>query len=87
MTKESPLTFPCEFPIKVMGRSSETLEAEVVRIVRKHAPDLSRNAVTSRSSGKGNYLAITVIVTATSKEQLDNIYQELNAHEAVLMTL
>jgi hypothetical protein len=87
MKEESLLTFPCEFPIKVMGRSSETFETEVVGIVRKHAPDLSEDAVTSRASGKGNYIAVTVIVTATSKEQLDNIYLELNAHEDVMMTL
>ncbi len=87
MNEDSLLTFPCEFPIKIMGRNSDTLETEVVRIVRKHAPDISSEAVTSRSSGKGNYLAVTVIVNATSKEQLDNIYLELNAHEAVLMTL
>jgi putative lipoic acid-binding regulatory protein len=87
MHEESLLTFPCEFPIKVMGRSSETFETEVAGIVRKHVLDLPDSAVTSRASGKGNYVAITVIVTATSKEQLDNIYLELNAHEAVLMTL
>jgi putative lipoic acid-binding regulatory protein len=87
MKEESLLTFPCEFPIKVMGRSSETFETEVVGIVRKHTPDLSEDAVTSRASGKGNYIAVTVIVTATSKEQLDNIYLELNAHEDVMMTL
>lgn len=87
MSKDTLLTFPCEFPIKVMGRNTETLEADVIRIVRKHAPDLSADAVTSRGSGKGNYLAVTVIVNATSKEQLDNIYLELNAHQAVLMTL
>jgi len=87
MKEETLLTFPCEFPIKVMGRSSETFETEVVGIVRKHAPDLSEDAVTSRASGKGNYIAVTVIVTATSKEQLDNIYLELNAHEDVMMTL
>jgi putative lipoic acid-binding regulatory protein len=87
MNEESLLTFPCEFPIKVMGRSSETFETEVVGIVRKHAPDLSSNAVTSRASGKGNYIAVTVIVSATSKKQLDDIYLELNAHETVMMTL
>jgi putative lipoic acid-binding regulatory protein len=70
-----------------MGRSSETFETDVVGIVRKHVPDLPDSAVTSRPSGKGNYVAITVIVSATSKEQLDNIYRELNAHEAVMMTL
>lgn len=87
MTEETLLTFPCEFPIKIMGRASDDLEAEIVSIVRKHAPDLGENAVSTRPSGKGNYLAITVKVTATSKEQLDNIYLELNTHDAVLMTL
>lgn len=87
MNAESLLTFPCEFPIKVMGRSSETFETDVVGIVRKHVADLPDSAITSRPSGKGNYVAITVLVNVTSKQQLDNIYLELNAHEAVLMTL
>ena len=87
MSEESLLTFPCEFPIKIMGRVSESFEAEVVEIVRKHAADLSDAAISCRPSGKGNYIAITVRVNATSKEQLDNIYLELNAHKSVVMTL
>lgn len=87
MNEETLLTFPCEFPIKIMGRRDEAFEIEVIRIVRKHVPDLSESAVSRRASEKGNYLAITVTVIASSKEQLDKIYQELNAHEAVLMTL
>ena len=87
MSEESLLTFPCEFPIKIMGRAGKDFETEVVAIVRKYAPDLTESAITHRPSGKGNYIAITVIVNATSKEQLDNIYLELNAHEAVVMTL
>ncbi len=87
MSEESLLTFPCEFPIKIMGRASENFEADVVAIVRKHAPDLSEAAITNRPSGKGNYIAITVTVNATSKEQLDNIYLELNDLKSVVMTL
>ena len=87
MSEESLLSFPCEFPIKIMGRAGENFEAEVVAIVRKYAPDLSQAAITRRPSGKGNYIAITVTVNATSKEQLDNIYLELNAHKSVVMTL
>ncbi len=87
MSEESLLTFPCEFPIKIMGRASENFEADVIAIVRKHAPDLSAAAISNRPSGKGNYIAITVTVNATSKEQLDNIYLELNGHESVVMTL
>ena len=87
MSEETLLTFPCEFPIKIMGRAGENFEADVVAIVRKHAPDLTETAISSRPSGKGNYIAVTVNVNATSKEQLDTIYLELNAHESVVMTL
>ncbi len=87
MNEETLLTFPCEFPIKIMGRRDETFETEVIGIVRKHVPDLTESAVSRRASEKGNYVAVTVTITAISKQQLDNIYQELNAHEAVLMTL
>ena len=87
MSEEGLLSFPCKFPIKIMGRAGENFEAEVVAIVRKYAPDLSEAAITKRPSGKGNYIAITVTVNATSKEQLDNIYLELNARKSVVMTL
>jgi len=87
MNEDTLLTFPCEFPIKAMGRRSDTFQTEVVEIVRKHTPKLSENAVTSRISENGNYVSITITITATSKEQLDRIYLELNAHEMVLMTL
>ncbi|MCG6934782.1 MAG: DUF493 domain-containing protein [Proteobacteria bacterium] len=87
MSEDTLLTFPCEFPIKIMGRRSDTLEDEIIAIVRNHAPDLKDGAVRRNASSKGNYLAITVTLTATSKQQLDNIYLDLNAHEAVVMTL
>lgn len=81
------LTFPCEFPIKIMGYRSDTLEKEIITLVRQHAPDLTEDAIRTRVSGQGNYLSITVTITATSKQQLDKIYMDLNAHEAVVMTL
>ena len=87
MADESLLEFPCRFPIKVMGRAHADLETEIVAIVREHAPDLTDSDVRARQSGKGNYLAITLTVNATSREQLDAIYLALNAHERVVMTL
>lgn len=84
---ESPLQFPCTFPIKVMGPASEDFEALVVEIVRRHAPDLGEAAVSRRPSRAGTYLALTVTVRATSRDQLDNIYRELTAEEQVLMAL
>jgi putative lipoic acid-binding regulatory protein len=85
--QESPLEFPCQFPIKAMGANSADFEAQVVSLVRKHCPDLGEGAVVSRDSKGGKYLAITVTVCATSREQLDNIYYELTACEQVLMAL
>lgn len=79
--------FPCEFPIKIMGRCDCELESLVVEIINRHVDDLSENAVKTRSSGQGNFISITITVTARSREQLDNIYLELTAREEVLMAL
>lgn len=85
---ETLLKFPCEFPIKVMGRSGIGLRDRVIEIVDRHsAKRLSSRAVTSRSSRRGNYVSVTAVVPATSRQQLDNIYRELTACDAVLIAL
>ncbi|MDR9436260.1 MAG: DUF493 domain-containing protein [Thiohalophilus sp.] len=85
--EETFLEFPCEFPIKVMGRSDVDMQSLVMELVSKHAPELSEKDITRRDSRQGNYVSLTVTVTATSKAQLDRIYLDLNASDAVLMTL
>lgn len=89
MTDESDglFNFPCQFPIKIMGRCDCELETLVVEVVNRHVPDLSENAVKTRPSGKGNFMSVTITITATSREQIDNIYLELTAREEVLMAL
>ena len=84
---ESPLKFPCQFPIKAMGKSDCDLDNVVVAIMRKHVPDLAEGAVSSRTSAQGNYTSVTVVVNATSRDQLDAIYQDLVDCEAVIMAL
>lgn len=85
--QETLLEFPCDFPIKVMGKAEVGFDLTVVEIVRRHAPDLSETAVSVRESRNANYIAVTVTVRATSREQLDNIYRDLTAHEQVMMAL
>lgn len=80
-----PLTFPTEFPIKVMGRRDSDLEALTREIVERHTGGVAEVRV--RTSGDGNFLALTYLVTARSREQLDAIYGELTACQAVLMAL
>jgi uncharacterized protein len=81
------LQFPCLFPLKVMGLNTDELYPAVHDILKKHVPDLDEAAFTSRLSSSEKYLSITVTFIAESGDQLDAIYQELNDHERVLMTL
>jgi len=85
--EDTLLEFPCEFPLKAIGRGPEDFEAFVVEIVRRHAPDLEADATTSRLSSGGKYLAVTVTFTAESQAQLDALYGELSRHERVVMLL
>jgi len=87
MTHPDPWQFPCEFPIKVVGKTDPELEKFVLATIRKHVVDLRENCVELRPSKGGVYQAMTVKVIATSKEQLDAIYQELSASELVIMVL
>ncbi len=87
MTEDSLLEFPCEFPLKAIGREPETFEAFVVEIVRKHVPALDASLTTSRLSNGGKYLAVTVTFTAESKAQLDALYTELGSHKQRVVML
>ena len=70
-----------------MGRSNCELESLVLDIVSRHAPEVTENEVNTRPSGKGNFISVTVTVKATSREQLDAIYEELTASEYIMMAL
>ena len=83
----SPLAFPCDFPIKVMGRKQPRFVQGVTTIVRKHAPDFDAATVEMRPSRQGKYLSVTCVVRATSRQQLDALYQELCDHPDVVMVL
>lgn len=84
---ESPFQFPCAFPIKAMGRADSAVEAVVREIVTRHAPDLADDALSTRPSSGGKWVAITVLVQAQSRSQLDAIYQELTAHALIVYVL
>jgi len=92
MTRQSEpdkplLTFPCSFPMKVMGRREDGFAQLVCDIVMKHAPDFDPATLEMRSSKQGRYLSLTVTIQAKSREQLDALYSELSGHPAVIMVL
>jgi putative lipoic acid-binding regulatory protein len=84
---EDLLSFPTEFPIKVMGRSAPDFVDLVRGIIEAEAGPLDSGAVTTRDSRDGNFLAVTITFTATSRAQLDAIYEALSSHERVIVAL
>jgi len=85
--EETLLEFSCDYTVKAMGETYVQLDNIMVEIIRKHAGDITEGAVTSKQSSGGKYTSITVVIEATSKKQLDAIYQELSSHEAVKYVL
>lgn len=83
----SPLTFPTEFPIKIMGRREPGFAQAMADLVRRHAPDFDPATLSMRPSSGGKYLSLTATIRATSREQLDALYRELSSHPMVSMAL
>lgn len=81
------LTFPCAFPIKMMGVADDAFEGTVVRILNQHVPDLGEGALVSKLSKNNRYMSITATINATSQEQLDALYMALTAEPSILMVL
>ena len=92
MDRSSPpepslIEYPSLFPIKILGANVEGFSETILGVVRRFDPLLDAGAVESRSSSGGKYLALTVTVTATSREQLDDLYRALSAHPMVKVVL
>ncbi|MDH5766198.1 MAG: DUF493 domain-containing protein [Gammaproteobacteria bacterium] len=85
--EETLFEFPCEFPIKAMGRSGPELESAVLDIMHRHVPDLTEGSVKLTASKGGKFTSITVTITAQSKAHVDGIYLELTACEHVLFAI
>lgn len=86
-TEPSLIEYPCDFPIKIMGRTEPGFAQAIIELVTRHAPELDSRNVEMRLSRKNRYLSITCTIRATSREQLDELYRELCDHPAVLMVL
>jgi uncharacterized protein len=79
--------FPSDFPIKVMGRDSESFRTLTLAIVERHAGPLGPGQISERMSSKGRFLSLTYTIRAESRAQLDSIYQDLTDSGVVLVAL
>ena len=87
MADASPLKFPSDFPIKVMGPRVDGFAQAITEVVLRHAPDFDPASLELRASSGGNYVSVTATVRATSREQLDDLYRALTSHPMVKVVL
>jgi putative lipoic acid-binding regulatory protein len=89
MATEPPslIEYPCDFPIKVMGKTQAGFAQAVLAVVQAHAPDFDGSTVEMKTSKGGKYLSVTCTIRATSREQLDELYRALCDHPMVVMVL
>ena len=85
--QETLIEYPSQFPIKVMGAKADGFVHAVTEIAKRFDPTFDASTVELRPSSKGNYLGITITVTATSREQLDDLYRALTSHPMVKVVL
>lgn len=85
--KDTLIEYPSIFPIKVMGAMHDGFVHAMVQVALQFDPGFDASTVELRPSKGGNYLGVTLSVTATSREQLDDLYRALTAHPMVKIVL
>ncbi len=85
--RESLIDYPSQFPIKVLGQKTDGFVHAITSIAKQFDPGFDAASVELRDSKGGKYLGITITVTATSREQLDELYRTLSTHPMVKVVL
>jgi hypothetical protein len=89
MTAQEPpkIEFPCEYPIKVLGRSSGDFLDLIVTVFERHAPGFDQETIVVKGSSKGTFTSLTITITATGPDQLRALHQDLMATGQVQMVI
>jgi len=86
-TDDSLIAYPCQFPIKVMGAHVHGFASAMMDVAASFDPEFDRSTVELRESKGGKFLGVTLMVRATSRTQLDDIYRALTSHPMVKIVL
>lgn len=81
------LQFPTDYPIKVVGRTSDTLRARIDAIFSAHVPDLDSSRTTERFSGNGNFQSLSYTIRAVSAAQVTALAIDLKTCPDVLIVI
>ena len=83
----SLIEYPCDFPVKVLGEMQPAFVQTVIELVQKFDTDFNAETIEMRPSANQKYMGLTVIIRATSREQLDDLYRALSSHPMVKVVL
>lgn len=81
------IEFPCAYSIRIMGEAQDDFVDTVFDIMLEHAPEIKRDQVKTRPSGKGTFVSVLIVIQATGKDQLEAIHSSLKKYSAVKMVL
>lgn len=81
------IEFPCEFPVKVMGKTESQFPETVILLIQTIRPNFSPEKIETRISSSGKYTSLTCTVHIESQVQLDDIYRLISAHPLVKFAL
>jgi len=84
---QSPLQFPTDYPIKVVGRSDPAFRPRIDQLVLEHTPDLTTDRISERASGAGNFVSITYTIVARDRDHVTRLVEALAATQGVLMVI
>ena len=85
--EQSLIEYPSRFPIKVLGLNTDGFADAVALMARQFDPGFDPATIETRPSRGNTYLGVTITITATSREQLDELYRTLSTHPMVKVVL
>jgi putative lipoic acid-binding regulatory protein len=89
MTEQEPprIEFPCDYPIKVLGRAAPEFESLVLAVFERHAPGFQEETMVWKASSKGTFTSVTITITATGEPQLKALHEDLMGTGLVRMVI
>lgn len=82
---DKELEFPCQYPIKIIGKSSDFFRKKIIQIIHNHFENqISDDLISFKHSKNKKYLSITVDFEAESREHVENIYKDLKECQEVI---
>ncbi len=84
---EPTITFPCDYPIKVVGDAAEDFTATVCQVVQRHDSSFDASSIEVVESRTARFLSVRLTLRATGEAQLKALFADLKATGRVHMVV